>query len=142
MSIHIREFSLTDYDQVMSLWNSCEGIGLSSADAPHAVRAYLDRNPRLSYVAEEDGRAVAAVLCGHDGRRGYLYHLAVHPSCRRRGIARRLVETCLAGLRDEGIRKCHIFLFKDNPQGLAFWSHLGWLPRDDIGVASIDLARR
>ncbi len=142
MSIHIREFGLADYDQVMSLWHSCEGIGLSSADTPNAIRTYLDRNPRLSQVAEDTGRVVAAVLCGHDGRRGYLHHLAVHPSCRRRGIARRLVETCLVALRAEGIQKCHIFVFRDNPQGLDFWTHLGWTPRVDIGVASIDLSGR
>lgn len=140
MRIHIREFRVTDYDQVMSLWNSCEGIGLSGADTPQATRAYLDRNPRLSRVAEEAGRVVAAVLCGHDGRRGYLHHLAVHPSRRKQGLARRLVAECLAALRAEGIQKCHIFIFRDNPEGLDFWTHLGWTPRADIGVVSIELS--
>ena len=90
----------------------------------------------------EAGRVVAAVLCGHDGRRGYLHHLAVRPSCRGRGIGRRLVETCLAALQADGIQKCHVFVFMDNPQGVDFWMHLGWTPRADIGVVSIDLGSK
>lgn len=139
MSVLIREFTMADYDQVMRLWSTCEGVGLGSADTPHAIRTYLDRNPHLSQVAEEAGRLVAAVLCGHDGRRGYLHHLAVRPACRRRGIGRRLVDTCLAALRADGIQKCHIFVFRDHPQAVDFWTHLGWTPRADIGVVSIDL---
>jgi ribosomal protein S18 acetylase RimI-like enzyme len=142
MGVLIRELTMADYDQVMNLWRTCEGIGLSSADTPHAIGTYLDRNPRLSQVAEEAGRVVAALLCGHDGRRGYLHHLAVRPSCRRRGIGRRLVETCLAALRAEGIQKCHIFVFKDNPHGVGFWTRLGWMSRTDIAIVSVDLPKR
>jgi ribosomal protein S18 acetylase RimI-like enzyme len=139
MNVLIRELTLADYDQIMNLWSTCEGIGLSSADTRQAIRTYLERNPHLSQIAEEAGRAVAAVLCGHDGRRGYLYHLAVRPVSRGRGIGRRLVETCLAALQANGIQKCHAFVFRDNPQGVAFWRHLGWTPRADIGVVSIDM---
>ncbi|MGE5258085.1 MAG: GNAT family N-acetyltransferase [Hyphomicrobiales bacterium] len=139
MNVLIRELTLADYDQVMNLWTTCEGIGLSSADTQQAVGSYLERNPHLSRVAEEAGRVAAAVLCGHDGRRGYLYHLAVRPVSRGRGIGRRLVQTCLVALQADGIQKCHAFVFRDNLQGVDFWRHLGWTPRADIGVVSIDM---
>jgi putative acetyltransferase len=90
----------------------------------------------LSFVAVGDGGIVGAVLAGHDGRRGYIHHLAVHPDWRRHGIGRRLIDRCLGALRDAGINKCHTFVFRDNPGGIAFWKSLGWTPRTDLGLLS------
>jgi hypothetical protein len=79
----MRDFALADYDTVLALWRSCEGIGLSDSDTREAIATYLARNPGLSLVATDaDGVIVGAVLGGHDGRRGYLHHLAVAPAHR------------------------------------------------------------
>jgi ribosomal protein S18 acetylase RimI-like enzyme len=139
MTIHIRTMTPEDYEATIDLWHRSAGVALSSADRPEAIGRYLDRNPGLSLVVEDSGRVVAALLCGHDGRRGYLHHLAVDPGHRGRGIGRRLVERATDGLRAEGIAKCHIFVMRDNPSGIAFWTHLGWSPRDDIGIVSLGL---
>ena len=106
--IEIRPFSMADYDAVFALWRQCEGIGLSQADSRDSIRHYLKRNPGMSFVASSGDVVVGAVLCGHDGRRGYIHHLAVHSDYRRRSLGRRLVEHCLQGLgaavaRFEGI---------------------------------------
>ena len=82
---------------------------------------------------------VGAVLCGHDGRRGYLHHLAVATSHRRRGIGRELVERCMDGLRREGIAKCHLMVYHHNAAGQAFWRSIGWHGRDDILLMSRNL---
>ena len=136
MEISISQLGIDLYEDVLALWQQCEGVGLSDADSRESIRMYLDRNPGMSFVATADGRAVGAVLAGHDGRRGYIHHLAVHPDWRRQGIARRLVERSLAVLADAGIRKCHLFIFDDNADGIAFWKSLGWTHRSDIGVIS------
>ena len=103
MTIDIAPFSIDLYDDVYALWRQCEGVGLSEADARGNIRAYLERNPGMSFVALAGGRVVGAILAGHDGRRGYVHHLAVHPSLRRHGIARRLVERAVCVLRSAGI---------------------------------------
>ncbi len=139
MTIHIRTMTSDDCEAAIDLWRRCAGVALSSADRPEAIGRYLDRNPGLSLVVEDSRRVVAALLCGHDGRRGYLHHLAVDPGHRGRGIGRRLVERATDGLRAEGIAKCHIFVMRDNPAGIAFWTRLGWSPRDDIGIVSLSL---
>ena len=139
MPVHVRPMRRDDYDDVVALWRGCAGVVLSSADRPDAIARYLDRNPGLSLVAEETVGVVAALLCGHDGRRGYLHHLAVAPGHRGRGIARCLVERATAGLRQAGIAKCHIFVLRGNPTGLSFWTHLGWAAREDIGLVSLGL---
>jgi ribosomal protein S18 acetylase RimI-like enzyme len=137
--VEVRVFSMDDYDRVLALWRQCEGVGLSQADSRQAIRAYLQRNPGMSLVACAADTVVGAILCGHDGRRGYIYHLAVSPQYRRRGIGRLLAQRCLDGLKGAGIDKCHIFIFNTNQAGIAFWKAMGWTPRSDIGVISKDL---
>ena len=131
----IRPMTADDYDEVAALWQSTEGIGLDEhVDTREGIAAYLARHPGLSFVALQEGRIVGAALCGHDGRRGYLHHLAVVPTCRRQGIGRALVEACLFALASAGIPKCNIFLLADNELGKAFWKHNGWNERDDLKV--------
>jgi putative acetyltransferase len=136
MDIEIRPFTMDLYDRVFALWQQCEGVGLSQADSRECIQTFLERNPEMSFIATTDGAMVGAVLCGHDGRRGYIHHLAVHPQSRRRSVGCRLVEQCLGALQQAGIQKCHIFIFQQNQNGIAFWKSVGWTPRSDISVIS------
>jgi ribosomal protein S18 acetylase RimI-like enzyme len=121
-----------DFSRVLALWKKTEGMGLGESDTRSGIARFLRRNPRMSLVAVDGRRIVGAVLCGHDGRRGYLHHLAVEAGCRGRGLGRLLVAACLARLRDAGIAKCNIFLYADNSAGETFWRRLGWRVRDDL----------
>lgn len=136
MQIDYSEFKITDYQNVMSLWKICKGIGFSNADSKDSVQAYLRRNPGMSFVAKYQNEIIGAVLCGHDGRRGYLHHLAVHPAYRNQGIGRSLVDRCVSALQQIGIQKCHLFIFNSNIEGIQFWEKIGWLHRNDIGIVS------
>jgi ribosomal protein S18 acetylase RimI-like enzyme len=79
---------------------------------------------------------VGSALAGCDGRRGYLYHVAVAPQHRRQGVGRALVQSCLRALAREGIDKSHIMVKADNAEGLVFWTHSGWSPRTDLVLMS------
>jgi len=141
MNLVISLLTLDLYENVMTLWKESEGIGLSRADSKESIRFYLERNPNMSLVAKEsNGTLVGAVLCGHDGRRGYIHHLVVRSDYRRQGIGRKLVDECLSRLQAAGIQKCHLFIINDNLSGIAFWKSLGWIPRTDIGVISKDIS--
>jgi ribosomal protein S18 acetylase RimI-like enzyme len=131
--------TMADYPEVHALWSGMPGIGLSSADSPEAISIYFQRNQGMSFIARLEGKVVGAVLCGHDGRRGYLQHLAVSPEFRNRGVGRALVEKCLEILGDLGIKRCHIFVYQDNETGLGFWEAAGWFRRDDLLIMSHDL---
>lgn len=139
MQYMIAEFSLQDYPAVMDLWRSTEGIGLSAADEPGRIEAYLARNPGLSFVARVEDEVVGAVLCGHDGRRGFVHHLAVKQAFRQQGIGKALVERCLAGLAEQGIDKCHLFVFNTNQAGIEFWKSQGWQERVTLVLMSKDI---
>ena len=136
MSIVIREMTVRDYDEVLALWRTSEGVGLSDADLEAGVACYLHRNPGLSFVARDGGHLVGVVLCGHDGRRGYIHHLAVSKSHRCQGLGRALVGRCLSTLRRAGIDKCHIFVFSDNGDTISFWKSIGWTQRVELVMMS------
>jgi putative acetyltransferase len=137
----IAEMTLADYDVAYQLWRTTEGMGLSQADSREGIAAFLERNPGLSLVARVRGEVVGTLLCGHDGRRGYLHHLAAAPACRNRRIGTRLVETCLARLAEWGIRKCHVFVRAENEPGKGFWRQRGWQERMDLTLLSQETPR-
>jgi N-acetylglutamate synthase len=132
----IREFQPTDYDAVVSLWRASPGVTLRDADARAPLTAYIQRNAGLSFVATDANLIVGAVLCGTDGRRGYLQHLAVAVSHRRQGIGRELAERCVRALAERGIDKCHLMVVSDNHDATAFWTRIGWVERTDIRLMS------
>jgi ribosomal protein S18 acetylase RimI-like enzyme len=138
-SLELRGFGFEDYEAAIELWKRCPGVGLSSADGKPEIATFLEKNPGLCFAAWAEGRLAGTSLCGSDGRRGYLYHVAVDPARRGRGIGRALAEASLAGLSRAGIKKCHLFVLADNEAGSAFWRAIGWTGRDDIYVFSKDV---
>lgn len=140
MAIDIQPMTIQEYDEVLALWRSCNGVGLSSADTRESIARYLERNPGFSMAARDGSRLAGAVLGGHDGRRGFLHHLAVHETYRRQGIGRRLVRRCLEALADAGIAKCHIYVFSRNDDARAFWTRTGWTERTELTMMSRRLA--
>lgn len=136
----ITPMTMDDYEAAVSLWTAAEGVCLSESDSPEAIARYLARNPGLSLVARAGGRVIGAILCGHDGRRGYLYHLAVAPEWTRRGVARRLVDLCLGQLAALGIVRCNIHVLHTNDAGLCFWKSLGWENNDRAQTLWKDLS--
>ena len=121
-----REFVLSDYDAVSALWNTVEGIEICEGDSREEIAAYLKRNAGLSRVAELEGKIVGAALCGHDGRRGWIYHLAVAPTHRGQHVGQLLAEACVNGLRAAGLKRAIILVAGDNPDGHEFWLRNGW----------------
>lgn len=130
--VSIEEMSTDDYDAVFALLQATPGIRLGSANSREAMDRYLLRNPGMSFVARSGDRLVGCVMSGHDGRRGYLYHLAVVPDFRRRGIGSGLVTACLAKLRRNGIHKTHIQVVVENDAAHEYWINRGWQRRTDI----------
>ena len=139
MNVLIEPMIIEHYDEVIALWKASENIGLSSADEREKIKSYLVRNPGMSFVAKENDDIIGAALGGHDGRRGYLHHLSIAESHRKRGIGRKLVEKCIESLRNIGIQKCHLFIFHTNKEGKTFWNKIGWSLRSDIQLVSKEL---
>jgi ribosomal protein S18 acetylase RimI-like enzyme len=123
---------MADYDGAIALWNSVEGVEICEGDSREEIEDYLKRNPGLSRVAEGDGKIVGVALCGHDGRRGWIYHVAIAPAYRRRKVGQRLLEDCVRALRQAGLKRAIILVAGDNPAGHEFWLRNGW---EDIAGA-------
>lgn len=133
----VREFAPADIDRALALWRSCDGIVLRDADdRPEPLARYLERNPGLSFVCEVGGELGGAVLCGTDGRRGFLHHLAVAPAHRGRGLGRALALSAVEALSREGVDKCHLMVVPSDSAARAFWRRLGWEERTDVLLMS------
>ena len=131
--MHIRTMRTDDYEAVYALWLSCAGMGLNDLDdSREGIERYLKRNPDTSFVALQNEQVIGAILCGHDGRRGYIYHTAVHPDYRRQGIASTLVESAVAALKACGIHKAALVVFERNADGNAFWEKADFIERTDL----------
>lgn len=131
---------IEDYDGVYALWMSIKGFAIRSVDdSREGVTRFLKRNPETSVVAEEDGRIVGAILCGHDGRRGCMYHVCVQQEYRMRGIGRQMVTFAMEALKKEGISKVSLIAFTVNDIGNAFWNRIGWTRRLDLNYYDFTL---
>lgn len=131
--MNIRKMTIADYDKVYALWLSCKGMGLNNLDdSREGIERFLKRNPDTCFIAEDSAEVVGVILAGNDGRRGYIYHTAVHPEHRRKGTAKLLVETALKALKELGINKAALVVFERNEDGNAFWENIGFTARSDL----------
>ena len=134
MDFTLRAMELSDYERVRELWYTIRGFGIRSLDdSREGIELFLSRNPGLSVVAlDTENRVIGAILCGHDGRRGCLYHVCVREECRRHGIGKAMVVYCMEALKRERINKVSLIAFTKNDVGNAFWKEIGWTRRLDL----------
>ena len=136
MSINLGEMREEDIADLLKLWRRTEGFGLDDVDSPEPLKRYLKRNAGLCFIAKDDEKIIGGVLCGHDGRRGYLHHVVVDPAYRGKGIGSDLVRECLRALNREGIDKCHSLIFASNEHALSLYEKLGWSERSELKIFS------
>ena len=141
----IRTMTLEDYDAAYDLWIHTPGMGLNTLDdSRDGIARFLARNPGTCFVETQENCVTGTILAGHDGRRGYIYHLAVALSCRKQGIATALVAQTTQALREEGIHKVALVVFQKNEVGNEFWERNGFSCREDLiyrNKSLIDLER-
>jgi ribosomal protein S18 acetylase RimI-like enzyme len=138
-TISTRAFSIDDYDGAVELWKRVEGLEIAEGDDRESVAQFIARNPGLSRVATDGSRTVGVALCGHDGRRGHIYHLAVDPAYQGHGLGKRLLDKCLEGLRRAGVKRVIIMVADDNSRGRGFWRRCGWEDIPGAIAMGIDL---
>lgn len=136
----IRVMTIADYEQVRSLWDSIKGFGIRSMDdSKEGIIRFIRRNPSTSMVAIDGGRVIGAILCGHDGRRGCMYHVCVSEPYRKQGIGHRMALSAMEALKSEGINKVSLIAFKSNEAGNHFWRKVGWTFREDLNYYDYSL---
>ena len=138
--MNIRVMTIEDYEKVYGLWRTIRGFGIRSMDdSREGISRFLKRNPTTSITAWEGDLLIGAILCGHDGRRGCLYHVCVAEEYRMRGIGRRMVVFCMEALKAEQINKVSLIAFTANDIGNAFWRQIGWTKREDLNYYDFTL---
>ena len=132
--------TIEDYPGLYALWNQINGFGIRSIDdSREGIERFIKRNPATSIVAEMDGKIVGSILCGHDGRQGYFYHVCVDEAYRRHGIGKAMVVKAMEALRAEEINRVCLIAFTKNDIGNAFWKEIGWMKREDLNYYDFTL---
>jgi N-acetylglutamate synthase len=126
--IKYRLIAPADHEELVAHWRRSDGVEVSEGDDRESFVRYLDRNPGTSFAATLDGSIIGAALCGHDGRRGLVYHLATAPEHRGKGVGTQVLKLGLAGLRECGIARVIILVAGDNTPGQEFWISRGFEP--------------
>ncbi|MGH8526925.1 MAG: GNAT family N-acetyltransferase [Gammaproteobacteria bacterium] len=140
MKLLIRPMRDDDIEPCIELWREIEGIILrDESDNRPALETFLGRNPGLSFVAEDDARVIGSILCGHDGRRAHIYHLAVREGLRRARCATDLFNVSLKAIQSQGITRCHAYVRARNLTALKFWTSVGAALRRDIDVVTLSV---
>lgn len=138
--MEIVEMKISNYEDIFILWTSTPGMGLRNLDdSKEGIDKFLRRNPTTNFIAEEDGEIVGSILCGHDGRRGYIYHTAVDMRYRGKGIGKNLVNSVINALKLEGINKATLVVFTNNEVGNGFWRSMGWEKREDLNYYNLSI---
>jgi ribosomal protein S18 acetylase RimI-like enzyme len=138
--VNIRPMLIEDYDEVYKLWSGTAEMGMRSLDdSLDGIAKFLNRNTDTSFVAQEEKQLVGVILCGHDGRRGYIYHTAVKPDYRKRGIGKALVVAALDALKKEQINKAALVVYNTNDLGNNFWESIGFGKKNDLVYRNISM---
>ena len=133
----IKKMTIDDYEKLFEMWQNTPNMGLRSLDdSKEGISLFLKRNPTTNFVAYDDDKLIGTILCGHDGRRGYIYHTVVLPEYRRQGIATNLVDMAVKALQEEGITRVCLNVMETNEQGKKFWIDRGWEKKDFLGFYS------
>lgn len=135
--------TINDYPSLISLWKNTPNMGLRALDdSEEGISRFLKRNPTTSFAAYEDDSLIGAILCGHDGRRGYIYHTVVQENYRNQGIAAQLIDAAVTALRAENITRVCLNVVETNEYGKAFWQKRGWEKKDFLGFYSRSITDR
>lgn len=139
--MQLRVMEKSDYKKVYNLWSQIEGFGLRSIDdSKENIERFLDRNPNTSVVVECDNKnIIASILCGHDGRTGYFYHVCVKEEFRMHGLGHKMVDFCIKALKYEKINKISLIAFKQNTLGNKFWANYNFIKNNNIFVYELSL---
>lgn len=139
----IKKMTIDDYEKLFEMWQSTPNMGLRSLDdSKEGISLFLKRNPNTNFVAYDDNKLIGAILSGHDGRRGYIYHTVVLPEYRRQGIATNLVDMAVKSLQEEGITRVCLNVMETNEQGKKFWIDRGWEKKDFLGFYSKSITNK
>ncbi len=129
--VKITEFSMDDHPVVHVLWQRGD-LWMRPSDGPEATALKLTRDPELFLVARDgERRVVGTVMGGWDGRRAYVYHLAVAPERQRQGIADALMDELEERFRGLGALKAKLQILVENDASRTFFAQRGYLLESD-----------
>jgi len=133
MEVLIRKFKISDYDQVINLWQLCQlPLKPEGRDSRWQLEQQIKLDQIIFLVAEKEGKVIGTVLASHDGRKGWINRLAVHPDARRQGLGTQLVKKAEEELEKQGLNLLAALIEEENSASRELFVRLGYEPHSEI----------
>jgi len=133
MEIHIREYRIEDYDDLINLWKEADLVHRPKGrDRRDKIEKELRQNTSIFLVAELNGELIGSVFGSHDGRKGWINRLAVDPNFRKKDIARKLVYKAEKRLDELGIDIIACLIEGWNKESMKVFEKLGYEKYSDV----------
>ncbi|HNS05517.1 MAG TPA: GNAT family N-acetyltransferase [Candidatus Saccharicenans sp.] len=133
MEVLIRKFKISDYDQVINLWQLCQlPLKPEGRDSRSQLEQQIKLDQIIFLVAEKEGKVIGTVLASHDGRKGWINRLAVHPDARRQGLGTQLIKKAEEELEKQGLILLAALIEEENSASRDLFVRLGYEPHPEI----------
>jgi len=119
----IRDFQLTDRDEIVEILKLNNQYGFPEVDGPEAMKRVKACSVAVFLVCEIDGRVVGVVRGNYDGSRAIIHQLSVHPAYQRRGLGAALVREIVKKFQRMGAPTVSATVTE---RSLPFWQKVGF----------------
>jgi N-acetylglutamate synthase len=132
-NIFFREMKLADYDDLIKLWIDA-GLPYrpKGRDCREKMFKELENSNEAFLLAFQKEKLLGSILASHDGRKGWINRLAVHPDFRKLGLAKTLIEKAENFLHKQGIEIIGCLIEDWNEQSMQLFAEVGYKRFDDI----------
>ena len=136
----LRQYIPADQNDLVELWSVC-GLLRPWNDPLEDIHLCVTAPSSELVVADSAGRLIGSAMLGHDGHRGWVYYLAVHPNWQRNGIGRSLMSYAEGWMDQRQVPKIQAMIRADNLPVRGFYKRLGYQD-DDVQVVEKFLNER
>lgn len=97
----LRDIVIDDYQELISFWN--DNYFVTDMDNEERFKLFLEKNPNLSILMEDNDQIIGTALGSFDGRRGYIQKVVTSKKMRGKGIGKKLVDEVVKRLHKLGV---------------------------------------
>lgn len=127
----IRVMKIEDFEEMYALWEEA-GLGVNEFEnEKDHTKLMIKINPLSNFVAVEDAKIVGSIFGTFNGRRGWIYHLAVHPNFQKKGLGSLLIKKAEKTLKKMGAKRVLLGVDKSNLEVLKFYKKFGYEKMND-----------
>lgn len=128
-----------DIPSMLKLWKKVK-LSVSTAKRETIeIKSMLEKNPTSCFIAVKDHQIIGSIFGAYNGRRGWIYHLAVHQKWQKKGLGAMLLKNAEKALLSLGVTKILLGVRYANLKVAPFYEKYGFSVINDTVIMEKDL---